>query len=259
MPRGRTNSEKNLMDAPLDSADLRAAIAASVEAAPVLEQQTLPERAAMLRAVADEIDDDSRTLVSVAESETSLGEPRLTGELARTTAQLRLMADVVEDGSFLEVVVDPPNPDMVPPRPDLRRTLVPLGPVAVFGASNFPFAFSVAGGDTASALAAGCPTLAKAHPGHPLTSRQTAEAVRRGLGSVAAPEGTFALVEGFEAGAALVAHSSIRAVAFTGSFEGGRALFDLAHRRDEPIPFYGELGSLNPVVLTPSAVAARSG
>ena len=216
------------------------------------------ERAGWLRAVADRLDAEAPLLATTADEETALGMPRLTGEIARTTSQLRMFAAVLEDGGFLEVVIDHATPDALPPRPDLRRMLVPLGPVAVFGASNFPFAFSVAGGDTASALAAGCPVVVKAHPGHTETSRATGRAVMEALTAQGAPYGTFEVVEGFEAGKELVSDPEIMAVGFTGSLAGGRALFDLAVGRPDPIPFYGELGSLNPVVLTEQAVAARA-
>ncbi|MER7796843.1 aldehyde dehydrogenase (NADP(+)) [Microbacterium sp. NPDC096154] len=214
-------------------------------------------RAAWMRAAADALDADAATLVELAGRETALPEARLTGEVARTTAQLRLFASVVEEGSYLEAAIDHPNPSTTPPTPDLRRVLRPVGPVAVFAASNFPFAFSVAGGDTASALAVGCPVVVKAHPGHPETSRRAAEVMTAALASAGAPEGVFAMIEGFDAGLALVDHPAIKAVGFTGSVRGGRALFDRAAARPEPIPFYGELGSLNPVVVTPAADAAR--
>lgn len=226
-------------------------------AAPVMAHSTLGERAAWLRAVADALDARTADLVAVADRETHLGEARLTGEVARTTGQLRLFENVVLEGSYLEAVIDHAVPTATPPLPDLRRMLRPLGPVAVFSASNFPFAFSVAGGDTASALAVGCPVVVKAHPGHPELSRLTAEIVTAALASAGAPEGAFALVEGYDDGIALVQHPAITAVAFTGSVAGGRALHDLASARPAPIPFYGELGSVNPVVVTAGADAAR--
>lgn len=231
----------------------RAAAAASARTASVDD----PTRSAWLRAVADALDAESDVLVGLADDETALSTTRLSGELARTTAQLRLFAEVVEEGSYLEATIDHPRPDATPPVPDLRRMLRPIGPVAAFAASNFPFAFSVAGGDTASALAVGCPVVVKTHPGHPLTSQHTAQIVTAALHEAGAPSGAFGIVGGFEAGLALVDHPSIRAVAFTGSVRGGRALLERASARDEPIPFYGELGSLNPVVVTPAADAAR--
>lgn len=231
----------------------RAAAAASV-ATGSADDRT---RAAWLRAIADGTDADADALIALADEETALGVPRLTDELARTTAQLRLFADVLAEGSYLEATIDHPRPDATPPVPDLRRVLRPIGPVAVFAASNFPFAFSVAGGDTASALAVGCPVVVKAHPGHPKTSQRTAEIVEAALRTAGAPAGTFATVSGFEAGLALVEHRSVRAVAFTGSVRGGRALLDRVSSRPDPIPFYGELGSLNPVIVTASADSSR--
>lgn len=214
-------------------------------------------RAGWLRAIADRLDDSSEELVPLAGEETGLGAVRLRGEVARTTAQLRLFASALEEGSYLEVTIDHPDPGATPPIPDLRRMLVPLGPVAVYGASNFPFAFSVAGGDTASALAAGCPVIVKAHPGHPGTSRAVAAHVLGALEAAGAPRGMFSLVEGFEDGIALIDHPDVTAAAFTGSTRGGRALADRAAARPRPIPFFGELGSTNPVVVTSAADHAR--
>lgn len=218
---------------------------------------TARERARWLTAVADALDAAAPALVPIAHRETHLDEVRLRGEVARTTGQLRLFADVVLEGSWVEAIIDHAVPSATPPRPDLRRMLRPIGPVAVFAASNFPFAFSVAGGDTASALAAGCPVVVKAHPGHPELSRATARVVDGALAQAGAPAGTFALVEGYEQGIALARDASIRAIAFTGSLAGGRALHDIAASRADPIPFFGELGSINPVVVTPAADAAR--
>lgn len=215
------------------------------------------ERAAWLDAVADRLDAHVEELVTIADEETALGRVRLTGEVARTTGQLRMLARVIRDGGYLEAIIDHAVPDATPPRPDLRRLLVPLGPVAVFSASNFPFAFSVAGGDTASALAAGCPVVVKAHSGHPLLSARTAALVEDALREAGAPDGTFALVAGRDAGLALVDHPDITAVGFTGSVAGGRALYNRAAARPDPIPFFGELGSINPVVVTQAADAAR--
>ena len=187
--------------------------------------------------------------------ETSLPEGRLRGELTRTTFQLRLFADVVTEGAYLDARVDHADADwpMGAPRPDLRRLLIPLGPVVVFAASNFPFAFSVAGGDTASALAAGCSVILKAHPGHPELSAATGEVVTRALYEAGTPDGLFALITGTEAGRLALEHPLIKAGAFTGSIPGGRTLFDIASSRPEPIPFFGELGSVNPVFVTETA------
>ncbi|BDZ65594.1 aldehyde dehydrogenase (NADP(+)) [Agromyces mangrovi Wang et al. 2018] len=216
------------------------------------------DRAVWLRAVADVLDAHVEELVAIADEESHLGVPRLTGEVARTTGQLRMFAAVVEEGSYLEAIIDHANPEAAPPTPDLRRLLRPLGPVAVFSASNFPFAFSVAGGDTASALAVGCPVIVKGHSAHPRLSRRTAELVGDALRAAGAPDGVFALVEGRAAGVALVQEPSIRAVGFTGSLHGGRALFDLAVGRPDPIPIYGELSAINPVLVTQAALFARA-
>ncbi|GAA4207199.1 aldehyde dehydrogenase (NADP(+)) [Actinocatenispora rupis] len=240
-----------------DSATVDAVARAAAGAVAPLAGYGPAERAGLLRAVASALRDAGDELVALADAETALGSPRLPGELARTCAQLDMFADAVEEGSFREATIDLPDPNAVPPRPDLRRLLVPLGPVAVFAASNFPFAFSVAGGDTASALAAGCPVVVKAHPSHPGLSVRTGEIVTAALRTAGAPDGTFAVVHGEQAGRDLVTHPAITAVGFTGSLGGGRALFDLASGRPDPIPFYGELGSLNPAVATPAAVVAR--
>ncbi|MET0812610.1 MAG: aldehyde dehydrogenase (NADP(+)) [Microbacterium sp.] len=237
--------------------ELDAILATTAAAAPVWARSTATERAGWLRAAADALDAAADELVPIADRETRLGETRLRGEVARTSGQLRLFATVVEEGSYLELTVDDADASATPPRPELRRLLVPVGPVAVFSASNFPFAFSVAGGDTASALASGAPVVVKAHSGHPELSRRTAEIVSAALEAAGAPAGSLALVEGREAGNALVQHPLIQAAGFTGSLSGGRALFDLATGRPDPIPFYGELGSVNPVVITPAALAAR--
>jgi len=221
--------------------------------------ETLPaDRARLLRAVADAIDADGEELVSIAMEETHLPAGRLGGELIRTTFQLRLFAGLLDDGLFLGATIDHADPDWpMGARPDLRRVLDPIGPVAVFAASNFPFAFSVAGGDTASALASGCPVVLKAHPGHPQLSALTGDVVRRVLTEGGAPLGTFAVVYGEPAGRRAITDSRVRASAFTGSLRGGRVLFDLASSRPDPIPFYGEFGSLNPVFVTAGALAER--
>jgi len=237
------------------TAELDALTAAAAAAAPVWRAADAATRASWLRAAADTLDAHLDELVAIADEETRLGETRLRGEVGRTTGQLRLFATVVEEGSYLELTVD--DADASAARPELRRMLTGVGPVAVFSASNFPFAFSVAGGDTASALAAGNPVIVKAHSGHPRLSERTAELVAAALADAGAPEGSLGLVEGREAGNALVQHPVIQAAGFTGSLGGGRALFDLASGRPDPIPFYGELGSVNPVVITAAAVAAR--
>ena len=239
------------------SAELDALAEAAAAAAPIWRTSSAADRAAWLRAVADELDAHADELVEIADAETHLGATRLRGEVGRTTGQLRLFATVVEEGSYLEVTIDDADAAAAPPRPELRRILVGVGPVAVFAASNFPFAFSVVGGDTASALAAGNPVIVKAHSGHPRLSERTAELAAAALVGAGAPVGSLGLVTGREAGNALVQHPIIQAAGFTGSLSGGRALFDLASGRPDPIPFYGELGSVNPVVITPGAAADR--
>lgn len=241
-----------------DAATLERVTADARQAAPRVAAATTAERAEWLEAVADALDAASDELVAIGEEETSLGTARLTGEVARTTGQLRLFSRVITDGAYLEATIDHADADATPPRPDLRRMLVPLGPVAVFTASNFPFAFSVAGGDTASALAAGCPVVVKAHSGHPRLSDRTAAIVAGALRDVGAPDGSFAIVAGHETGRQLVQDPVIKAAGFTGSLSGGRALFDLATSRPDPIPFYGELSSLNPVLITPAADQTRA-
>ncbi|MFD5266194.1 aldehyde dehydrogenase (NADP(+)) [Streptomyces sp. NPDC058335] len=215
-------------------------------------------RTAFLRTAADRLEAARDQLVEVADAETALGPVRLTGELARTCYQLRAFADIVEEGAFLDVVINHPDDTATPPVPDLRRYKVPLGVVAVYSASNFPFAFSVAGGDTASALAAGNPVVVKSHPDHPGLSELVAKVVRRAAAEHGIPEDVLGLVHGFEAGVELIKHPLIAAAGFTGSIRGGRALFDAAAARPVPIPFHGELGSLNPVVVTEAAAAERA-
>lgn len=227
-------------------------------AAPRLDALGRPFRARMLRALADALEGDRETIVGLADRETGLGTTRLNGELTRTCYQFRLFADAVEEGGYVEAIIDHAGDTPMGPRPDLRRMLVPIGPVAVFGASNFPLAFSVPGGDTAAALAAGCPVIVKAHPSHPATAQRCFEIMRDAATAAGAPAGTVGLVHGQDAGAAIVRHPVVKAVGFTGSLHGGRALADLAAARPEPIPFYGELSSINPVVVTSGAAAQRA-
>ncbi|ADB35624.1 Aldehyde Dehydrogenase [Kribbella flavida DSM 17836] len=239
-------------------AELEQVLTDAAEAAAPLAASEPAVRAGWIRAVADALDAAADELVPIAMRESSLPEPRLRGEVARSTGQLRMFADVLAEGSLLEVVIDTADPDAKPvPRPDLRRVLVPLGPVLVFAASNFPFAFSVPGGDTASALAAGCPVVVKAHPGHPELSVKTAEVMMEALRAAGAPAGTFGLIQGFDVGVAALKDPRITAAGFTGSVPAGKALHEIAATRPEPIPFYGELGSLNPVFVTQAAIDAR--
>ncbi|WP_116947427.1 aldehyde dehydrogenase (NADP(+)) [Jiangella endophytica] len=238
--------------------DVDHAVGAATEAAAPFEQAGRVGRADALDAVAAALEDDRDAIVSTADAETGLGTTRLNGELTRTTYQLRLFGEVLREGSYTEATIDHAGDTPMGPKPDLRRMLVPVGVVGVFGASNFPLAFSVPGGDTASALAAGCPVVVKAHPSHPETSRRTFTAMRAGLAEAKLPEGTLGLVEGLEAGTELVQHPDVQAVGFTGSTRGGRALADIAAARPRPIPFYGELGSLNPLVVTPEVAAGQA-
>ena len=243
------------------AADVDAAVAAARDAAPVLAALDLTARAELLEAIAVALEHEREALIGRADLETALGAARFTGELARTTGQLRAFADVVRDGAHLGVVIDHADATALPPLPDLRRTGVPVGVVAVFGASNFPLAFGVAGGDTASALAAGCPVVAKAHPSNAGTSALIAMAVSSAIARRGLPAGTFTLLQGVghEVGAALVTHPDVRSVGFTGSVAGGRALADLAAARPEPIPVHAEMGSHNPVWITPPALVRRGG
>ena len=226
---------------------------AAAAARPGWEAMGPAGRAAALRAVAGALDAQAGELAALADTETALGSTRLTGEVARTTGQLRMFADVLDDGGYLDVITSPPAQGV----PGLRRMVRPAGPVAVFSASNFPFAFSVAGGDTASALAAGCPVVVKAHEGHPQTSVATAGIVKEALAGAGAPNGTFEVIFGVPAGVRLLRHPAITAAGFTGSARGGLALQQICAGRDVPIPFFGELGSVNPAVVLPGAAAAR--
>ncbi len=214
------------------------------------------ERAAFLERIADNILELGPTLIERAALETGLPVGRLEGERGRTVGQLRLFAQVLRDGSYIGARLDPALPERNPRRPDLRLRRIGVGPVAVFGASNFPLAFSVAGGDTASALAAGCPVVVKAHPGHPGTSELVGQAVQAAVAACGLHEGVFSLLygEGHEVGAALVGHPAIKAVGFTGSRAGGLALMNIAARRPEPIPVYAEMSSINPMFLLQHAL-----
>lgn len=216
-------------------------------------------RAARLKAIAAALRDNADELTALGQADTHLAETRLQGELKRSAFQLDLFAEEVLAGVPLDATVDHADPNWgMGPRPDIRRVNVPLGVVGVFGASNFPFAFSVMGGDSASALAAGCAVLHKIHSGHRALALRTAEVVLEALRGIGAPEGLFAVVDGRHAAEALVDHPLVKAVGFTGSTAGGRALFNRANARPEPIPFYGELGSINPVFVLPSAWQNRA-
>ncbi len=219
------------------------------------------ERAAFLRAIADEIEARAEAITEIGSQETGLPEARLQGERGRTTGQLRLFADHIEKGEYLDRRFDAALPERQPaPRPEIRLIQRPIGPVAVFGASNFPLAFSTAGGDTAAALAAGCPVVVKGHSAHPGTGEIVAQAVEAAIRKTGVHPGVFSLIQGGnrQVGEALVQHPLIKAVGFTGSLAGGRALFNLCAARPEPIPFFGELGSVNPMFLLPEAMKARA-
>ncbi|NNN36179.1 aldehyde dehydrogenase (NADP(+)) [Streptomyces sp. S3(2020)] len=252
----RTGKQREQVAVEATAQEVDATVRAAHDARGALADRTV--RAAFLRTAADKLQAAKDQLVEAGDAETALGPVRLTGELARTCYQLRAFADIVDEGAFLDVVINHPDDTATPPIPDLRRYKVPLGVVAVYSASNFPFAFSVAGGDTASALAAGNPVVVKAHPDHPALSELVAVVLRRAAAEHGIPEGVLGLVHGFEAGIELIKHPLVAAAGFTGSIRGGRALFDAAAARPVPIPFHGELGSLNPVVVTEAAAAERA-
>ena len=242
------------------SAEVDRACALAAEAFDTYRETPLETRAAFLETIADEIQGLGDELIERACRESGLPRARIEGERGRTMGQLKLFAAVVRAGHFLDLRVDPALPERKPlPRSDLRLRNIPLGPVVVFGASNFPLAFSTAGGDTASALAAGCPVIVKSHPAHPGTSELVGTAIRRAVAAHGLPDGTFSLLlGGNETGAALVRDPRIAAVGFTGSRAGGLALAKLAAERLEPIPVYAEMSSVNPVYLLPGALASRA-
>ncbi|MGZ6777972.1 MAG: aldehyde dehydrogenase (NADP(+)) [Mycobacterium sp.] len=245
-----------------DASDVDAACAAAAAAFAEYRATTSEQRARFLEAIAANIEAVKDAVVERAVAESGLPQARLTGEVARTTGQLRLFAGVLREGSWNEARIDPAQPDRTPlPRPDIRKRTVPLGPVAVFGASNFPLAFSVAGGDTASALAAGCPVVVKAHDAHPGTSEIVGRAITDAVAAAGVPAGTFSLLYGFgpELGVTLVTDPRIKAVGFTGSRSGGMALVAAAAARPEPIPVYAEMSSINPVFLFDGALASHGG
>lgn len=247
----RTGQERGSF--PVSSpADVRRILAGAAAAAPVVAAAAPAVRADWLHAIADalEVPETKARLVEAADSETALGEVRLAGEVSRTASQLRFYAGVATEGSYLGATLDSADDSTTPPAPALARVQVPLGVVAVLGASNFPFAFGVLGNDTASALAAGCPVVAKAHPAHPETCQLLAEVTEAALLAAGAPLGTWELVTGFEAGSALVSAPEVAAVAFTGSQRGGMALWRQATEREVVIPVFAEMGTVNPAVVT---------
>jgi 2,5-dioxopentanoate dehydrogenase len=241
-------------------ADVERAMTAAAGAFAEYRARSGEERAKFLESIADEIEKLGPALLERANAETGLPLARITGERARTCGQLRLFAQVAREGSWVDARIDPALPERQPaPRPDLRRMLIPLGPVVVFGSSNFPLAFSVAGGDTASALAAGCTVVVKAHRAHPGTSELVGGAIARAAAGCGLPAGVFSLMHGGGAtiGVARVKHPATTAVGFTGSHDAGRALFDAAATRPHPIPVFAEMSSLNPVFVLPGALAER--
>jgi len=240
--------------------DVAKACVLAAEAAEPFAALAPADRAALLEAIGESLLATGDVLIETAAAETGLPRTRLEGERGRTVGQLRMFAQELREGHWVDATIDPAMPKRAPPRADLRRMNVAVGPVAVFGASNFPLAFSVAGGDTASALAAGCPVVVKGHPAHPGTGELAARAIREAAEKCQLPAGLFSFLPGREnaLGAALVADPRIKAVGFTGSRSGGMALVDIAQRRPEPIPVYAEMSSINPVVLLPAALAARA-
>ncbi|MCX6194993.1 MAG: aldehyde dehydrogenase family protein, partial [Cytophagales bacterium] len=229
-------------------AEIDSAVAAAKAAFPIYRRISDSDRASFLQAISREIMALGDELIQSACAESNLPEARITGERGRTTGQIQAFADFISNPLWKKEIHDPAMPDRAPlPKPDLFQTQIPLGPVAVFGASNFPLAFSVAGGDTISALAAGCPVVFKAHPAHPKTGELVGSAISKAVASCGLPVGVFALIHGSsnEVGSHLVQHPDIQAVGFTGSYRGGKALYDLAVRRPHPIPVYAEMGSVN--------------
>lgn len=242
------------------AAEVDRALGLADEAFAALRGATAEKRADLLEAIADEVAELGQPLLDRARAETGLPMGRLEGERTRAVNQARLFAQVVREGSWVDARIDLPRPDRKPaPKPDVRSMLAPLGPVAAFGASNFPLAISVVGTDTVSALGAGCPVVVKGHPAHPGTCELLGEAVNRAVKKCGLPAGVFALLQGagHEVGLALTRHEKTQAVAFTGSLRGGRALFDAAAARPRPIPVYAEMGSTNPVFILPGALKER--
>src|SRR5664279_3558838 len=233
--------------------EIESAMNAAWSASHEYRKLQLSKRSEFMKVIAVKLENCGDALIHTAVSETNLPEARLRGERARAIFQLNSYGTACEKGEWLGASIDTAIPDKVPPKPDIRKMLVPLGPVVVFGASNFPFAYSTAGGDTACAFAAGCPVIVKAHPAHAQTSEMVAGAILKAADALNMPKGIFAHLHGnsFEVGKALVKHGYTKAVGFTGSWAGGKALFDLANTREEPIPVFAEMGSINPVFLLP--------
>lgn len=256
-PSGGSRLEPGFHEA--SEREIRLAIEKASNAFEQYRNKSGNEKGNFLDAIADEITALGDDLITRCMTETGLPEARLKGERARTVMQLKLFASYLREGSWVEARIDTSEPTRTPPKADIRSMQKPLGPVGVFGASNFPFAFSVAGGDTTSALAAGCTVVFKAHPAHPGTCEMVGSAIAKAAQKTAMPEGTFSMVHGKSTavGLAVVRHPAIKAIGFTGSYRGGKALFDVANNRPVPIPVYAEMGSTNPVFILPDAMRER--
>ncbi|MBX2826786.1 MAG: aldehyde dehydrogenase (NADP(+)) [Flavobacteriaceae bacterium] len=257
----KANTENATVFFEATDTEIEKAVRLAEEAFPKFKNISGEKRAEFLRTIADEILALDDALVAVYCAETGLPEGRAKGERGRTVGQLRMFADLIETEDWRQPTIDHAIPDRQPmPKPDLRQFLIPLGPVVVFGASNFPLAYSTAGGDTASALAAGCPVIVKSHPMHAGTGALVASAIVKAAEKTGMPEGVFSNINssGIEVGQKLVQHPKVKAVGFTGSIRGGRALFDLAGQREEPIPVFAEMGSINPVIITSGALKNRA-
>ncbi|MGY3794031.1 aldehyde dehydrogenase (NADP(+)) [Aquimarina sp. 433] len=258
------NPKLNIENTPLfheaSSEEIEKAVSLASNAFEIFKKISGAKKAEFLNAIADEILALDQALIETYMSETGLPEGRAKGERGRTIGQLRMFAELVLNGSWVEATIDTADPDRNPiPKQDIRKMLVPLGPVVVFGASNFPLAYSTAGGDTAAAFAAGCPVIVKSHPMHAGTGELVASAIAKAIEKTGMPNGVFSNLNssGIEVGTQLVQHPKVKAVGFTGSIKGGRALFDLASQRPEPIPVFAEMGSINPVILLPKATESR--
>ena len=254
------NIENETVFTEATSQEIDEAVQLASEAFKIFRNISGAKKAAFLNAIADEILALDDELIKTYCMESGLPEGRAKGERGRTIGQLRMFADLVAEGSWVEAAIDTAIPDREPvPKPDLRKMLIPLGPIVVFGASNFPLAYSTAGGDTAAALAAGCPVIVKSHPMHSGTGELVASAVIKAAEKTGMPNGVFSNLNssGIEVGTQLVKHPEVKGVGFTGSINGGRALYDLAAQREEPIPVFAEMGSVNPVVMLPNALKNR--
>ncbi|WP_299898115.1 aldehyde dehydrogenase (NADP(+)) [uncultured Aquimarina sp.] len=258
------NPKLNIENTPLfheaSSEEIEKAVSLASNAFEIFKKISGAKKAEFLNAIADEILALDQALIETYMSETGLPEGRAKGERGRTIGQLRMFAELVLNGSWVEATIDTADPDRNPiPKQDIRKMLVPLGPVVVFGASNFPLAYSTAGGDTAAAFAAGCPVIVKSHPMHAGTGELVASAIAKAVEKTGMPNGVFSNLNssGIEVGTQLVEHPKVKAVGFTGSIIGGRALFDLASQRPEPIPVFAEMGSINPVILLPKATESK--